>query len=104
MANEPIKFPWVKPKDGAPEIYCNYLHAGWTLFDVRLVMGQLVPLSDDLDSQFVAEQRAAVTMAWPEAKVLRDMLSDLVARFEEVNGEIKPLKLPSNAPRETKSE
>jgi len=32
-------------------------------------------------------------MAWPEAKVLRNMLTDAVERYEKANGEIKPLKL-----------
>jgi|SRR5208282_918099 len=92
----PVKFQWVEPKEGTPEIYSNYVHASWTLFDVRILLGQLVPLSVDPTSGFVVEERVAVTVAWPEAKVLRDALVDLVSRYEKVNGEIQPLKLPSN--------
>src|SRR5271169_3481731 len=94
----PVRFDWVKRKEGTPEIYTNYLHASWTLFDVRVIAGQLVPLSNDSISGFVAEERVALTFAWPQAKVLRDALIDLVARYEKTNGEIKPPKLPPNTP------
>ena len=91
---EVAKFLWAKPKEAIPEIYCNYVHVSWTLFDVRFLVGQLIPTGTDLSSGFVAEERAAVTMAWPEAKVLRDMLTEMVDRYEKTNGEIKQLKLP----------
>jgi hypothetical protein len=90
----PVKFEWSKRKEGTPEIYSNYVNASWTLFDVRIVLGQLVPLNSGGGAEFVVEERAAITVAWPEAKILRDALTDLVARYEKVNGEIKPLKLP----------
>jgi hypothetical protein len=91
---EVVKFQWSKPKEAAPEIYGNYVHVSWTLFDVRFLIGQLIPTGVDLSSGFVAEERAAVTVAWPEAKVLRDMLTEIVDRYEKINGEIKQLKLP----------
>lgn len=94
----PVKFEWVKRKEGTPEIYSNYVNASWTLFDVRITLGQLVPLDVGSNTGFVVEERAAVTVAWPEAKVLRDALVDLVSRYEKVNGEIKPLKLPPATP------
>lgn len=90
-------FSWAKVKDGTPEIYCNYFNVGWTLFDVRFVLGQLVPITPD-SKTFEAEQRAAVTIAWPDVKVLRDALIALVQRYEEANGEIKPIKLPLATP------
>ncbi|MGB6670311.1 MAG: DUF3467 domain-containing protein [Candidatus Acidiferrum sp.] len=93
---EKVKFQWIQPKETTPEIYCNLFHPSWTLFDVRLQLGQLIPIGPDPSSGFGVEQRGAVTLAWPEAKALRDALADLVARSERVNGEIKPLKLPSN--------
>jgi hypothetical protein len=91
---QPVKFEWVKGKEVMPEIYCNYVNASWTLYDVRVVLGQLVPLDNGKNAGFVVEERGAVTVAWPEAKVLRDALIDLVARYEKTNGEIVPLKLP----------
>ena len=87
------KFLWVKPKETTPEIYANYLHVSWTLFDVRIQLGHLIPTGDELTSGFAVEQLGAVTVAWAEAKVLRDALTDLVAKYEKTNGEIKPLKL-----------
>jgi uncharacterized protein DUF3467 len=95
---EKPKFVWVKPEEATPEIYTNYVHVSWTLFDVRFQLGQLIPTGTDLTAEFVVEQRGAVTVAWAEAKVLRDMLADMVDRYEKVNGEIKSLKLPPNTP------
>jgi hypothetical protein len=97
-AEQPVKFEWVKRKEATPEIYCNYVTASWTLFDARIVLGQLIPVDNASHSGFLVEERAAVTVAWAEAKVLRDALTDLVARYEKINGEIKPLKLPPNTP------
>jgi hypothetical protein len=94
---EKPKFIWVKPKESTPEMYGNYLHVSWTLFDIRIQVGKLVPTGSEL-TEFVVEQQGALTVAWPEAKVLRDMLNDVVTRYEKVNGEIKPLVLPPNTP------
>ena len=88
---------WIPSKSGdSPEIYTNYTHASWTLFDVRLRLGHLVSgdPSDETSKEFVAEELGAVTFSWPQAKLIRDMLNKLVASYEETNGEIKPLKLP----------
>ena len=80
-------------RDGSHhEIYSNYLHASWTLFDVRVQLGQLVP-ARDRPKDFVVEEKAAVTISWSQAKNLRDLLADLVASYEETNGEINRLKL-----------
>jgi hypothetical protein len=95
-APELVKFDWAKTKQDTPEIYGNYYHVSWTLFDVRFQIGQLIPKDTNKQPSFFAEHRGAVTIAWPEAKALRDTLIDLVARYEKANGEIKPLKLPSS--------
>ena len=34
------------------------------------------------------EERAAVTITWRNAKLMRNQLSDLIQAYEEVNGEI----------------
>ena len=91
--SEPVIYKWVKSKDDTPEIYCNFLQASWTLFDVRFVLGQLVP-SDPVSREFVVDERGTVTVAWPQVKILRDVLANLVAKYEQANGEIKQLKLP----------
>lgn len=95
-------FKWIESKEIPPEIYANYVHVSWTLFDVRFQLGQLIPVGEDLQDGFRVEKRGAVSIAWPEAKALRDMLADVVAKFENVNGEIKPLKLPPGGPIEAK--
>lgn len=89
---------FIKHPEGICEIYTNFIQITWTLFDVRIRLAQVVPtamkFAEDDPKGFVAEENAAVTMAWAEAKILRDMLVDAVQRYEKTNGEIKPLKLP----------
>ena len=60
---------------------------------MRIQFGQLMPDRPN-SKNFVSQERAAVTMAWQRAKLLAEMLTDLVKSYEDVNGEIKPLKLP----------
>jgi hypothetical protein len=84
---------WVKSPEPQPEIYSNFFHVSWTLFDVRIQLGQLVPSEPGQSKSFVVEEQAAVTVAWPQAKNLRDMLIALVENYENTNGEIKQLKI-----------
>jgi hypothetical protein len=87
-------FPLVKPDEGIFQVYSNYIDASWTLFDVTLRFAQIVPLPmQGNEPRFEAEENVRVTVAWPEAKFLATMLVDLIARYEKVNGEIKPVKL-----------
>ena len=99
---KPIAKEWVQPKSGVvPEIYCNFVNSSWTLFDVRVRLGQLVPREGE--EGFVVEERAAVTFSWNEAKIMRDMLAQLVEAYEKVNGEIKQPRLapdPTESARE----
>lgn len=96
---EGVKFPFVRPDEGIFQVYSNYIDAAWTLFDVTIRFAQIVPLPPSGgESKFEAEENARITLAWPEVKILANMMADLVRRFEEANGEIKPLKLaPSPA-------
>lgn len=91
---ETPKIPLVRPDDGIFETYSNFVDAVWTLFDVTIRFAQITPAPPSSGRPFDAVESAAVTVAWPEAKILRNILVDLVNRFEETNGEIKPLKLP----------
>jgi hypothetical protein len=97
QASPPVAWNWTRSPNGFAEIYSNYVSVTWTLFDVRLRLARLVPtaarVGEDLKG-FVLEESAALTVAWPEAKVLRDALDDAVRRYETANGEIKKLKLP----------
>lgn len=94
---EKQKFPFVATEEGVFQVYSNFVDAVWTLFDVTFRFAQIVPAPPGSDHPFEAEESARVTVAWPEAKILARMLSDLVRRFEETNGEIQPLKLTPNA-------
>jgi len=94
---KPAPPEWIKSDRGFHEIYTNFVHSNWSLYDVRVRLGQLVPdpkSSDPATSKWVVEERAAVTFAWPQAKILRDLLIELVAKYEEANGEIQPIKMP----------
>lgn len=110
MADEEIKtegrkFPFVKPDDGIFQVYSNYIDLAWTFFDVTLRFAQVVPLpTAQGEGKFEAEENARVTIAWPEAKVLAGMLTDVVSRFERVNGEIQPLKLAPSPTDDRKAE
>ncbi len=92
--SDKVKFEWLEGVEPTPEIYSNYVHTSWTLFDVRFALGQLVPLGKELNEGFRVEKRGAVTIAWPHAKALRDTLAAIVESYEKENGEIKPIKLP----------
>lgn len=87
------KVPFVTTEEGIFQAYSNFVDAVWTLFDVTIRFAQIAPAPPGSDHQFDAEESARVTMAWPETKILATILSDLVRRYEETNGEIKPLKL-----------
>lgn len=100
-----------KEKDGSPsaerqqlcEVYSNQFYLGWTGGDLRLLFRQLVAVPEDTGAphqgslgewptkqiKLLVEDRAAVTMSWPYAKILMVMLEGLVKQYEELNGEIK---------------
>ena len=97
MADEKRQYKWIENRNSkTPEIYTNYVHPSWTLFDVRVRLGHLVSgdPSSETSKEFVVEELGAVTFSWPQAKFLRDMFTRLVESYENVNGEIKRLKLP----------
>jgi len=92
MTEKP-KFAWATPKGPQPEIYTNFVHVSWTLFDMRFQLGALVPAELGVSNAFVVEPRGAVTIAWAQAKVLRDILVGMIDSYEKTNGEITPIKL-----------
>jgi hypothetical protein len=92
----PQVFEWVEAEYDAPEIYGNFTNCSWTLVDVRIQIGQLIPKKPgNLSAGFAVQERGFVTLAWHQAKVLRDILESVVASYEQVNGEIK---MPNLAP------
>lgn len=90
--SEATEFQW-RAKEGVPHIYTNFIGVTWTLFDVRIALGQLIP-KDPGTKAFIVEECGSVTFAWPEAKAVRDILIALVEQYENANGEIKQPKLP----------
>jgi hypothetical protein len=94
--SEITPFMWIEPEEGICDVYSNFVHMNWTLFDVRVRFGQIVPHPEQQPESAVwaINEWAAVTMPWGQAKALRDMLMDAIKRYEDTNGEITIPKLP----------
>jgi hypothetical protein len=91
--------PWVESPDGIVEVYANAVHLTWSLDDVRIRLAQVVvdreTPNPGTDFRGVNEERAAVTLSWRMAKLLRDQLAAAIEQFEKTNGPIKlGLQLP----------
>ena len=77
------------------EVYADTMDVTWTPYDVRVRFAQAIPVQYPAEPRrHEIEERVAVTLAWAEAKYLRDVLTDVIDRCEKVNGEIKPVTLP----------
>ena len=87
---------WVKNPNGLPEIYGNYLHANWSLFDMRILIGKLKPDLGD-SKKHIIEEQGALTLGWAQTKNLARLLTEMVESYESVNGEIQQLKLAPNS-------
>src|SRR5258705_13951117 len=93
------QIPWTVSSSGISEVYANMIHVTWSLDDVRVRLAQLVPGDTNRnpgpDFTAVAEERAAATLTWRSAKILRDQLSGVIESYENSNGPIKvDVKLP----------
>lgn len=85
------KAKWVKAPQGVAEYYVNTSLVMWSLDDVRFRLGQLINAEDnssDDDFIAIAQEKAAVTMSWRNAKVLRNQLVQLIKLYEDTNGDI----------------
>jgi hypothetical protein len=93
-------------KDGVCEIYANFVDLGWGPNDIYLRLCHIVPATQAQASsvRFVVEVRAGVNMAWAEARVLRDMLTDAIERYEIANGELKWPQLAAQNLKEAREE
>jgi uncharacterized protein DUF3467 len=103
-ANDANAIEFRDHKDGVCEIYTNFVDIGWGPADVYLRLGHLVPATQAAPVRFVVEVRASVNMAWAEAKVLRDMLTDAIERYEIANGELKWPQLAAQNLKEAREE
>ena len=106
MPDKEVKPPtleWVKSPNDVTEVYANNLHVTWSIDDVRVRYAQTVNSpqtpTPGVAQLAVVEERAAITLSWRIAKVLRDQLTKVIDHYEEVNGPIKTdLKLPPSIP------
>jgi hypothetical protein len=94
------KLPLEEPESGLYEAYSNIVNLNWTLTDVRLRFAELIQVADDdrptwENQHGILLERAAITIPWSQAKVLCNMLTGIIRNYEEINGELKPLKLPA---------
>jgi hypothetical protein len=90
------KMEWVRNSKGSiPEFYGNYIHATWTLYDARILLGQLKPELGN-SPKFSVEEQASFVLAWAQTKNLAQILAGMVEAYESVNGEIT---VPKLAPR-----
>jgi Protein of unknown function (DUF3467) len=87
---------WLK-SDEVFEAYSNILHLNWSPHDVRIRFGQLIadPRTSPQHAKWVVNEYAAITLAWGEAKYLRDILHAVVKDYEAKNGKIVMPILPT---------
>ena len=87
----------LKQVKGICEVYANVIHINWTAYDVRLRLGQLIadPRTSPQNAKWVVEEQAAITMAYGEAKYLRNLLHGIILDYEAKNGELKMPVLPA---------
>jgi hypothetical protein len=96
------KIPLEQPEDGVFEAYANVVNMNWTLYDVRIRFAELIQVPDEErptweNSHGILLERAAITLPWHQAKTLRNILESIIRNYEEINGELKPIKLPARA-------
>jgi hypothetical protein len=94
------KLPLEEPEGGLFEAYSNVVNMNWTLTDVRIRFAELIQVPDEdrptwENQHGILLERAAITMSWHQAKYLLNMLAGLIKNYEEINGEIKQLRLPA---------
>jgi hypothetical protein len=85
------KYELIRPKDGVYQTFTDFIHAFWTGSDFSLRFYKAIHPNADLEPNAppVIEERAIVTMPWPQVKILRDLLILVVERREKVYGEIR---------------
>jgi len=100
LINDLGKIPLEEPEDGVFQAYAKVVNLNWTLTDVRIRFSELMQVPDEdrpnwENQHGIPLERASLTIPWLQAKSLRDMLDGLIKNYEEINGELKPLKLPA---------
>jgi hypothetical protein len=90
--------PLEEPEGGVFETYANFVDADWTLTDVSLRFLQLMHVSGEksptnLNREPILVERAHITVPWWQAKIIAQMLNNLVRSYESANGELKKPEL-----------
>lgn len=67
-------------------VYANHVIFGASYFDMTLIFGEL---TRTLDGDTITEERASVSMSWPQAKLLATYIAANVMAHELFNGTIK---------------
>src|SRR5262249_17089105 len=81
----------VEPDEGMFRTYANHTRLGWTGFDIRIIFGELIEVTQE---KITIEETAHVTLSWRQAKVLATSLSEIIQKYEEANGVLGNLTLP----------
>lgn len=75
----------VSLKEGKQYVYCNHFGIGQSPFDVRLTFAEITEVTDDTVE---VRERVQVTLSFPIAKIVSNMLSNQVKAIEEAHGPI----------------
>jgi hypothetical protein len=99
--------PIEEPEEGVCHAYANVVNMDWTLSDIRLRFAELMQVLNDESPNWTNQhgillERVAVRIPWHQAKILRDMLDGVIKNYEDINGELKPIKLPAAAGRKSR--
>jgi hypothetical protein len=81
----------IPPPGGMPLVYANNIAIGNTVFDLRIIFGEI---ADATATKLTVNQRVQVTLSWHQAKVLSEFLSRHIRSYEEKNGTLVMPSLP----------
>ena len=75
----------IAPEGGVTMVYANNVAIGATVFDLRIVLGQIMEVNPE---ELVVYQNTMVVMSWLQAKILAEVLQSSIDQFEKRNGAI----------------
>jgi hypothetical protein len=92
-----VAIPWIRNPDVIMEAYSNVLYVNWSLHDVRIRFGQIIPhpTMPPENATWAVNEGADITIPWGQVKYLRDTLNDVIERYEKANGELKIPTMPT---------
>jgi hypothetical protein len=94
------KLPLEEPEGGVYATYSNMVNLDWTTSDLRLRFAELMQVPSDEDRTWVGQhlvilEKALVTIPWHQAKILCNLLAGVIRSYEDLNGELKPIRVPA---------